>query len=90
MLLSQVVLPLVGLVPGALIMRSYARAFRAAQAYRRPDVELARVAVRRNLSGAIDFANYLPQGADHVQRMRDCLLLMAVVGFPAFAIGVFA
>lgn len=89
MLLSQIVLPLVGLIPGALIMRSYSRAFHAAQPYRRPDVPLGRVAARRSVSAAIDFANYTPQGVDHVQRMRDCLLLMALVGFPAFAISVF-
>ncbi len=87
---SHVVLPLVGLIPSALIMRAYARAFHAAQPYRRSDVPLGRVAARRSLSAAVDFANYTPEGADSVQRMRDCLLLMVLVGFPAFAIGVFA
>lgn len=90
MLLSEIIRPLVGLIPAALIMRSFSRAYHAALPHRRPDVPLGRVVVRRNLGSAIDFENYTPAAVDYVQRMRDCLLLMVLVGFPAFAISVFA
>lgn len=89
MLASEIIRPLVCLLPNVAIMTVFGRAYRRALTLRRPDVPASRVLARRSLANALDFGNYVPAAATDVQRMRDCLLLRAVVGFPVFAVEVF-
>lgn len=86
---ATVLRPLLGLLPSVFIMRAFGRAQRDALRFKRPDVPLSNLARRRSLGGVVDFANYTPEGVPHVQRMRDCLLLMVIVRFPVFAVALF-
>lgn len=89
MLPATIVRPLLGAIPSVLIMRAFGRAQREALARTLPGVSPDQVIRRRTLSGLVDFANYAPTAAPFVQRMRDCLLLMVVIGFPVFAVALF-